>query len=76
MTQATPVETTRPKEILRLALEGIITLEEHKILIDAIAERNLTSHSYNENLAIKIQNHIPAYYVVMKTIIDRIKIDY
>ena len=69
------VETTRPKEILRLALGGIINAEEHEILTDAISERNLTSHSYNENLATKIQEHIPAYLDVMQAITDRLKIE-
>lgn len=70
-----PVESTRPKEILRLALDNIITQEEHDSLVDAIAERNLTSHSYNDSLATKIQNHIPTYLDVMQAITDRIKID-
>ncbi len=73
--KGTSVETTRPKEILKLALDDVIALEEYQVLIDAILERNLTSHSYNENLAIEIQDHIPAYFSAMKNIIDRIKID-
>lgn len=73
--QGISFETTRPKEILRVALEDIITQEEHDILIDALTERNLTSHSYNEELAIEIQNNIPIYFSVMQNIIDRIKID-
>jgi len=73
--QKASVDTTKPKEILRLAIGDIITSEEHDILIEAISERNLTSHSYNEDLATEIQHHIPAYFTVMKQIIDRIKID-
>ncbi|HEV2600839.1 MAG TPA: HI0074 family nucleotidyltransferase substrate-binding subunit [Candidatus Babeliales bacterium] len=73
--QKVSMESTTPREILKKALNGIITPEEHTILTKALADRNLTSHSYNEELAIKIQNHIPAYSTVMKSIIDRIKIN-
>lgn len=69
------LESKAPKEILKKAVEGVITLEEHTVLIKALGDRNLTSHSYNENLAAEIQRQIPVYYITMKTIIDRIKID-
>lgn len=74
--QKIDVEIASPRNILRLSLEsGIITNSEHKILVDAISDRNLTSHSYNEVLAHKIQQRIPPYFVTMKTILNKLCID-
>lgn len=73
--QKLAIESTAPKEILKKAVGNTITLEEHTLLIKALGNRNLTSHSYNEDLAEEIQQHIPAYLAVMQTITDRIKIE-
>ena len=68
-------EKTNPRIILLQALQsGLLDPKEFEILIDAIADRNLTSHSYNEQLAEKIVSHIPLYYQTMHAIIIRIKI--
>jgi nucleotidyltransferase substrate binding protein (TIGR01987 family) len=72
--QKVSIQSATPREILKKALPDIITPEEHTILTKALADRNLTSHSYNEELAVTIQNHIPAYLDVMQAITDRLKI--
>jgi glucan phosphorylase len=59
-----------------LALDSkLITGDECEALLDSVSERNLTSHTYNEETAERIQQHIPFYYGTMKAIIDRLKID-
>ncbi len=53
---------------------GIILTAEFQTLTELVADRNRTSHSYRELLAIEIADRIPAHYQVMKKILDRIKI--
>lgn len=63
-----------PREILRLALDSIlITDDEHIILIRAISARNLTSHTYNEELAAEIQKNLLSYYITMQAILNRLQ---
>ena len=69
-----PIELPSPREILKLALNRVlITDDEYKILILAISDRNLTSHTYNEALAEEIQEHLLSYYLTMQAIIDRLQ---
>lgn len=64
-----------PRVILRNSLNTkTITREEFDILINCVADRNLTSHAYNEELAEDISNKIPQYYNLMKKIIDKIEL--
>jgi nucleotidyltransferase substrate binding protein (TIGR01987 family) len=53
---------------------GIISNEEFVLLSQLIFDRNETSHTYLEALAIEIADRIPAHYQVMKKILERIKI--
>lgn len=70
------LETSSPRIILRRAEEiGIINKELHKILIDCLADRNQTSHIYNEDIAESILKNIPHYYETMKSIIETIDIN-
>jgi len=70
------VKLAAPREVLRLSLQNnVITKAEYEILIDAVTDRNLTSHTYNEVLANKIKNDIPLYFVTMKTIVERLSIE-
>lgn len=64
-----------PKEILRESINvSLISQEEYIILLAAIADRNLTSHSYDNKTADEIVLHVPAYYNCMKEIATRLKL--
>lgn len=52
----------------------LITTSELKMLNNLVADRNLTSHTYNENLAEEISKRLPEYYKVMHNILERIKL--
>lgn len=65
-----------PREILKLAFHhDIIDNHEYKILLDCVSDRNLTSHTYNEELAEAIYTHIPLYFFTMQKMINRLNID-
>ncbi len=70
------IESPSPKVVFRQVLQSMLITEyEFRILIDCVTERNLTSHTYDEKTAKKIQDHIPLYYVTMKIILDRLQLD-
>jgi nucleotidyltransferase substrate binding protein (TIGR01987 family) len=69
------LETSSPRIILRRAEEtGLISTESYKILISGLANRNLSSHIYNEETANVILKSIPHYYEVMQAIVDTINL--
>lgn len=73
--QKVPIESSSPRSILKLALfSKIITEHELNVLLQSLSDRNLTSHSYNEEVAEMIQSQIPLYYVTMKEVVERIEI--
>jgi len=70
------LETSSPRIILRQAeTMGIIDKTTYDILIDALADRNLTSHIYNEETADTIVNNIQLYYNTMKSILEKIPLN-
>jgi nucleotidyltransferase substrate binding protein (TIGR01987 family) len=74
--QKIPIESSTPRAMLRLVVSAqLMSDEECGILLDCIAERNLTSHTYNEEMAAIIQSHIPLYYNTMSVVIDRLRIN-
>ena len=74
--QKSSVELPSPNKIIRLSLNlNVITDAESDVLFKCITERNLTSHTYDEKTAKKIQEHIPFYHETMQAIVDRLKID-
>ena len=73
--QKITIEGPSPRVVLRLSLNSqLLNEDEFKILLNCISDRNLTSHSYNEEIAEKIQHQIPLYYTTMKNIIDKLRI--
>ena len=72
--QAVNIESSSPRYILKAAENTEILLEDENltILLEALSDRNLTSHSYNIELAEKIVSHIPLYYQTMHSIITKI----
>ena len=44
-----------------------------EIWLKMLDDRNLTSHTYNQILALEIIGRIPAYYAAIKTVVDNMK---
>ena len=65
-----------PRNIFKTAeMSGVLlNLENYKILTKALSSRNLTSHSYNVQIADIITLNIPLYYQTMHTIATSIKL--
>jgi nucleotidyltransferase substrate binding protein (TIGR01987 family) len=65
-------EVISPKSILRGALEVDLIKEEDFTLFNALLkDRNLTSHTYNKELAVAIANQVPAYYKGMLKVFNK-----
>lgn len=62
-------EATYPKEILREAYQGNLINDEQAWLA-MLTDRNLTSHTYNEELADQIYEKIKTHYQVMRNACD------
>lgn len=74
--QKISIESPSPNKTIRLLLNlKLITDAEFDTLFACVAERNLTSHTYDEKTAEKIQLHIPSYHLTMKIIINRLEIE-
>ncbi len=68
------VPTILSRSVLRSALkQHLLTKKEYAVLLLCIADRNLTSHTYNEEIAESIHCQVSQYYQVMKTIADRLQ---
>jgi nucleotidyltransferase substrate binding protein (TIGR01987 family) len=64
-----------PRGILQTARNSnLISIDELKQLLNAVSDRNLTSHTYNEELATEIVNRIPDHYQLINTIAQRLVI--
>ncbi len=64
-----------PREVFRVASENkLISPEEFEVMLECIAARNLTSHTYKEEEAEKLVKRVPSCCDTMQTIIDRIKV--
>lgn len=69
------IESPTPRAIFReCSLVGLITSDEFQNISDVIADRNLTSHTYNEILAEEIAQRLLQYYNLMQEIIKRIEL--
>jgi nucleotidyltransferase substrate binding protein (TIGR01987 family) len=68
------VESFSPRGVVRAAVNGgFISESEGSELMRMVDSRNKTSHIYHEAIADDIANKIPAYYVLIKKIIDRMQ---
>jgi len=66
------VEAPNPRRVFRACFDNkFISNDEFELLSKAVEDRNLTSHTYNKELAERIRNDIPLHYKVMRTILDR-----
>ncbi len=68
-------EVQFPKEILRVAYSGKL-IEDESLWLSMLFDRNQTSHTYDEELADKIYNHIQQYYPVMQKTFEQLKQKY
>lgn len=56
-----------PKPIFKQLLkEGILLEIEAELALDMVDDRNNSSHTYNEELAIEISNRIPGYFKILE----------
>ncbi len=62
-----------PKSCFREALRvGILSEEQTVMCLEMTDDRNLTSHTYLEEVAEKIYERIKGYYELMREVFDRI----
>lgn len=67
------LDIASPKGVMRACFQsGLLNEEELATAIDMVDARNLTVHTYNESLAIQIFSHLPAYFVLLTQLVDKI----
>jgi nucleotidyltransferase substrate binding protein (TIGR01987 family) len=67
-----PINT--PRVILREAVKArLLSEQEGEDSINMVESRNKTSHIYHQEVAQDIAHKIPAFYILMKAILDRIQ---
>ena len=63
-----------PKSVMRGCFQiGLLDENETTIMLEMISDRNLTVHTYNEELADKIFQHLKKYYNQMKLLTGKIE---
>jgi nucleotidyltransferase substrate binding protein (TIGR01987 family) len=69
-------DSASPRLILReCAQNGVMSEAEGNKAMDMLDSRNMTSHTYREEIAVSEAAKIPAYYNLMYTITNRLKVD-
>ena len=68
-------ELVYPRDILRAAYKGKLVLNE-QVWLSMAKDRNLTSHTYNEELADEIYRNIKNYFPVMQQTFSALKKEY
>ena len=71
------VKQDSPKPIFRQCLKSGLTKEEEteKLLL-MVDDRNLTTHTYKEELANEIAKNIPQYFELMEKVLEESKKDF
>ena len=60
------LELASPMAVIRACFQsGILTEEQSRLAVDMARDRNLTVHTYNEELALRIYSHLPSYSELM-----------
>ncbi|MBM7570115.1 HI0074 family nucleotidyltransferase substrate-binding subunit [Aquibacillus albus] len=68
------IDVASPKGVIRSLRENNILTEEEAIQgIQMVNDRNLTVHTYNEEVAIKIHSNLKQYKELLVSIIERMK---
>jgi nucleotidyltransferase substrate binding protein (TIGR01987 family) len=66
------VDANSPKAVLQKAYR-LGWLDDEQEWLDVLKDRNLTSHTYREALALEIYSRIPAHHAAMRTAFDRLR---
>lgn len=66
------VEVVYPREVLQNAYQGHL-IDDEKAWLGMLRDRNLTSHSYKEELALEIYNNIRLYVPVLRKTFDQLQ---
>lgn len=70
------LDVSSPKKIFQECYKlGILTEEETRIFMKMSDDRNMTSHTYNEEAAEEISIHIKTYYRFMIAVCTKLQID-
>jgi len=64
-----------PKQVLQQAYL-LDLIDDEQLWIDMLKARNLTSHTYKQDLALEIYNQIADYYMELRRLVDLIKTKY
>jgi len=68
------LEVASPKKVFQeCKTQKITTRAQTDKLLDMTSDRNLTTHTYNEDLADQIAAKIPEYYKLMVAVIEKAK---
>lgn len=68
------IEAASPKSVIRSCRElGILSDDEATLALQMTDDRNLTVHTYNEPLAIKIHSRLHDYYGILEKLQDKMK---
>ncbi|MCC8371288.1 MAG: HI0074 family nucleotidyltransferase substrate-binding subunit [Rickettsia endosymbiont of Pseudomimeciton antennatum] len=69
--QSKGVEVQYPKDVLREAFKGHLIDHEQEWL-KMLLDRNITSHTYDQQLADKIYNNIKSYIPILRNTFDKL----
>ena len=58
------LELIYPKDVIRAAYQGKL-IDQEDIWLDMLKDRNMASHTYDEELADEIYTHITTYYQLL-----------
>jgi nucleotidyltransferase substrate binding protein (TIGR01987 family) len=73
--QKITLDIASPRGILQAArTHNIISVDEFVKLMNAVSDRNLTCHTYNEELAIEIANRVPEHYTLIHNLTHRLPV--
>ena len=65
------VEAKSPRQVLSKAFE-LGWVDDEKTWLDMLADRNLTSHTYQKKLAEQVYAHLPKYYAAMFAVFQKL----
>lgn len=67
-------DAAAPRKVIRLSREvGLLTDEETERALEMVNDRNLTSHTYDEQMAVMLVEHIKTYEPLMQQWHQRMK---
>ncbi len=69
------VEKQYPRDVIQQAYAGSL-IDNETLWLSMLQDRNLSSHTYNEDLAMEIYANIKTYYPELKKVVDSLKKQY